>query len=426
MPTPEAAFDLMSFLDRSPTPWHAVAEGAARLERSGFRELYESDARWRCAPGEGVFVRRGGALVAWIVPRSRPGSLVVGLAHTDSPCLRLKPRPGHALAGCRKLSVEAYGGLLHHSWLDRELRVAGRVVVRDGGRGRECLLDLDDFRPLIPSLAIHLDRGVNERGLVLDRERHLPVLAGLDGAGAEEFEELVGRTLGVPAGDVLGWDLCLVDGAAAAVAGLGDLVVSGRLDNLASCHALLAALSSMEPTETVLPLVALLDGEEVGSGTAEGADSRFLPRLLERMLGSLGLDSEDTQRLLATGFALSCDMAHAVHPNHPEKHDPRHAPLLGRGPVLKWNAGLRYATTAAGTARLRLAAGRAGVPLQVFSMRADLACGSTVGPLVSAGLGMEAVDCGAPMLAMHACRETMAAKDHADSILLYREILRSD
>jgi len=423
MPTPEAVSDLLSFLDRSPSPWHASAEVASRLEAAGFRELRDTDPAWTAAPGERLFLRRAGALVAWIVPRREPSELVLGLAHTDSPCLRLKPRPEFSSCGCRKLGVEGYGGLLHHTWLDRELRVAGRVALRDGDGLREELVELDGFRPIVPSLAIHLDRGVNERGLVLDRERQLPPLAGLDRDDAPSLEDRIARATGATTEDVLGWDLCLVDAAPASLAGAGDLVVSGRLDNLASCHALLRALLALDPSDHRMAAIAFLDGEEVGSGTAEGADSRFLPRLLERALSACGLSPHRIEAVLASGFALSCDMAHALHPNFPDRHDPRHAPFLGRGPVVKWNAGLRYATTATGMARLRLAAGRAGVPLQVFAMRADLACGSTVGPLVSSGLGMDAVDCGAPMLAMHASRETMAAADHVASARLYHAVL---
>lgn len=423
MPTPEFVSDLLSFLDHAPSPWHASALVASRLEEAGFRELRDTDRSWSAAPGEGLFVRRAGAIAAWIVPLQEPAEVVLGLAHTDSPCLRLKPRPEHSSCGCRKLGIEGYGGLLHHSWLDRELRVAGRVALRDDLALREELVELDGFRPIVPSLAIHLDRGVNERGLVLDRERHLPPLAGLDGDDVPSLEERIGLVLGVSPSDVLGWDLCLVDAVPASLAGSGDLVVSGRLDNLASCHALLGALLALKPTDHRMPVVAFLDGEEVGSGMAEGADSRFLPRLLERALSACGLSPECIGAVLASGFALSCDMAHALHPNFPDRHDPRHAPILGRGPVLKWNAGLRYATTATGMARLRLAAGRAGVPLQVFAMRADLACGSTVGPLVSSGLGMDVVDCGAPMLAMHAARETMAASDHVASMRLYHAVL---
>ena len=424
MPKADPAADFLAFLDASPSPWHACDQVAKRLEEAGFRELRETDPAWKAGAGEGLFVRRAGSIVAWVMPKDAPASLVLGLAHTDSPCLRLKPRPEAAAMGCRRLATETYGGVLNHTWLDRELRVAGRVAVGDESGIREELVELDGFRPIVPSLAVHLDRTVNERGLVVDRERHLAPLAGLDHPTAPSFEERIARKIGCGPANVLGWDLCLVDSAPAALAGTGDLVVSGRLDNLSSCHALLTALLDLEPSSSgALPVVALFDGEEVGSQTSEGAQSRFLSRTLERLLGAAGLSAEQTQTILSDGFAISCDMAHAVHPNHSDRHDPRHAPVMGKGPVLKWNAGMRYASSASGTARMRLAAGRAGVPLQVFAMRADLACGSTVGPIVAAALGMDGVDCGAPMLAMHASRETMALSDHIESMHLYRVLL---
>lgn len=422
MPTPDAS-DFLAFLDASPSPWHASAEAARRLEAAGFRELRESDPVWRAAPGEGLFVRRGGAVAAWIVPRREPASLVLGMAHTDSPCLRLKPRPESGHLGCRRLATEVYGGALNHSWLDRELRVAGRVAFAEGAAVREELVDLDGIRPVVPSLAIHLDRGVNDRGLVLDRERHLAPLAGLDAPDAAALEDRIARACGRPDGTLLGMDLCLVDATPAALVGSGDLVMSGRLDNLSSCHALLHALLALDPSPSRLPMVVLLDGEEIGSEVPEGAQSGFLARVLDRLLTALELGGDRKHALLSEGFVLSCDMAHAIHPNHPERHDPRHAPVLGKGPVLKWNAGLRYATTATGSARMRLAAGRAGVPLQLFAMRADLACGSTVGPIVASKLGMEGVDVGAPMLAMHAARETMALSDHFAAARLYHAAL---
>lgn len=418
--------DFLAWLAAAPSPWHAAAEAERRLVESGFRVLDETEPVWSPEPGRGHLVRRGAALVAWIQPRAASGRPILGLAHTDSPCLRIRPRPEIPSCGCRRWSVETYGGLLNHSWLDRELEVAGRVAVQQrDGRVAERLVRLASPRPVIPSLAIHLDRGVNERGLVVDRQRHLPVLAGLlEGEDDSPLAGHLAAALAVAPRDILAWDLCLSDAVPPALAGSDDLVLSGRLDNLASCHALLGALVDLLPGPRAdLPVVALLDGEEVGSGVPEGADGAFLPRILERVALSLGLDRAGFLGFLARGFALSCDMAHAVHPNHPERHEPGHAPLLGGGPVAKWNAGLRYASAAGSLARLQLAARRAGVPLQTFAMRADLACGSTVGPIVSSLLGLEAVDCGAPMLAMHSARECMAWVDQAASRELYREVL---
>lgn len=417
----DGAAGFLEFLDEGTSPWHAAGRISAGLEAAGFRQVGVSDPVWSGDPGSKLFLRRGAAVVAWTLPQEAPDRLVLGLAHTDSPCLRIKPNAESVSCGCRKIAVEAYGGLLNHSWLDRELVVSGRVCRDDDGWLREDLVRLDGFRPIVPSLAIHLDRGVNERGLVLDRERHLPVVAGLEHAPG--LRDRLARTLGCPASRILSWDLCLSDAVPASLAGGGDLVVSGRLDNLASCHALLSALVSAPLRTDTVQVVAFLDAEEVGSSWPEGADSAFLPQVLERIALSVGMDRAGFLAWISGGTALSTDMAHAVHPNQPEKHSAGNAPLLGGGPVLKWNAGLRYATASRGAALLRQIARDERIPLQSFSMRADLGCGSTVGPLVASQLAMEAVDCGAPMLAMHSARETMAWGDQSESIRLYQGFL---
>jgi len=416
--SPESIEGFLGFLTDSTSPWHAADRISTDLVEAGFRPVGLSDPAWTSEPGGRYFLRRGAAVVAWIVPRERMARLVLGLAHTDSPCLRLKPNAEVQSCGCRKLSVETYGGLLNHTWLDRELLVSGRVCHDDGGWIREDLVKLDGIRPIVPSLAIHLDRSVNEKGLVVDRERHFPALLGLDDASS--LKDRLSEALNTTNGRILSWDLCLSDAAPAALAGSGDLVVSGRLDNLASCHAMTRAVADLAPRSDTLVAVAFLDGEEVGSASAVGADSAFLPQILERIAAGAGLDRAAFLAWVSGGIALSADMAHAVHPNFPERHSPGNAPLLGGGPVLKWNASLRYATEANGAAVLRQVAHEAKVPLQTFTMRADLACGSTVGPLVAAQLSMEAIDCGAPMLAMHSARETMAVRDQLDSIALYR------
>jgi len=337
--------------------------------------------------------------------------------------LRLRPHAESISYGCRRLSVETYGGLLNHSWLDRELSVAGRVCVEGPDGVHEVLVEVEGLRPVAPSLAIHLDRQVNERGLVVDRERHLAPLAGLVEGTA--FLALLARSAGAHPEQVLSWDLCLADAAPPSLAGTGDLVVSPRLDNLSSCFALVRALETASTREESAMVVAFLDAEEVGSGTAQGADSGFLAQILERLAHSWGLDREGFHAWCARGIALSADMAHAVHPGHPERHSPHHAPVLGQGPVLKWNAGLRYSTVASTAAVLRSLARSQSIPLQTFAMRADLGCGSTVGPLVSSQLAIPAVDCGAPMLAMHSARETMALVDQLLSERLYRAFLEN-
>jgi aspartyl aminopeptidase len=411
--------DFLEYLGSAPSPWHAAMVSARRLENSGFSEV----ASGQSFPNEGrCFLRQGGALVAWIVPESRPERLVLGLAHTDSPCLRVRPSGEcEPSGGCRRISVETYGGSLNHGWLDRELELAGRLCARSGGGIREILVRPAGPRPLIPSLAIHFDRGVNERGLVLDRERHLQPLLGL--SDAPTLRSILAAEAQVDPHDILSWDLCLSDANPPALAGCGDLVASPRLDNLASCHALLRAFQRTPVRPDTLLVVALLDAEETGSTWAQGADSVFLSNLLERIALACGLDREGFLNLSSSGLALSLDMAHGVHPDRPEWHGAGSAPVLGGGPVLKWNASHRYATSAPGAAALRELAASGSIPLQTFAMRADLACGSTVGPLVSSSLAIETVDCGAPMLAMHSSRETMALSDQRSTIRLCEAFL---
>lgn len=417
----ELSADFLGYLSQGPSPWHAAQTSSQRLQQAGFA-VQDPHSSLPAGVPKGVLCQ-GGAVLAWIAPRRRARRLVLGLAHTDSPCLRLRPHAEAISCGCRKLSTEVYGGALNHTWLDRELELAGRICL-DGPGGIETrLVRLKGIRPVVPSLAIHLDRQVNERGLVIDRERHLAPLAGLQEGPA--FLQQLARESAVSPDRILSWDLCLGDANPPALAGFGDLVVSPRLDNLASCHALVSALETMEPREDTAVVVALLDAEEVGSLSPDGADSFFLTRFLERLGHAWGMDRGEFLEFCQRGLALSVDMAHAVHPNHPERHSPQHAPFLGQGPVLKWNAGLRYGTDAPGAALVRKIAAESSIPLQTFAMRADLGCGSTVGPIVGASLSLRTVDCGAPMLSMHSARETMALVDQLLSTRLYRAILEN-
>lgn len=415
------ADDLIAFLDASPTPWHAVAEAARRLEAAGFRRLKESE-EWTLRPGDAAYVTRGdGTLAAFRVPRdAAPRPFHVAAAHTDSPGLRLKPRPRAAMHGYRQWGVEVYGGILRNSWLDRDLAIAGRVH-RACATGEAAVLVRFDSRPVrIPQLAIHLDRAVND-GLALNPEQHLvPVL----GQGDASLETLLEQATGLPFSD-LAFDLCLVDAQRAGYGGLDDAFIhSGRLDNLAMSHAALSALLATPEATGVIPVAVLFDHEETGSETAQGARSNFLPAVLERIALALGWSREAWLRQLPQSFLVSVDMAHALHPNYPERHDGLHFPLPNRGPVLKANASQRYATDAASAARFRGYAARAGVPVQDFVNRADLACGSTVGPGLAAGLGIPAVDAGNPMLSMHSARELCGADDPGMMIDVLGEVFK--
>jgi aspartyl aminopeptidase len=408
--TTAASRDLLEFIAASPSPFHAVATAAARLEAAGFREL-TLDAPWATEAGP-AFVRRGGTLVAWRPGRPGTGYRIVG-AHTDSPNLRLKPRPDLRRAGFRQLGVEVYGGVLLNSWLDRDLGLSGRVAVAgtDGTGVAERLFRID--RPLlrIPQLAIHLDREVNERGLVLNRQQHLSPIWGLGPDDGRGIRELLAATLDLAPAHILAWDAMCHDLTPPTFAGADDEMVSApRIDNLLSCHAAVQAILAAGHGDTT-SVIALFDHEEVGSTTDRGAAGAFLAGVLERVSAALGLDRPAHLQALAASHCVSADGAHATHPNYPDRHEPDHQIALNGGPVVKVNASARYATDAASAAPFLAACAAVEVPVQWFVTRSDLACGSTIGPLTAAQLGVPTVDVGVAQLAMHSCRELTGALD---------------
>ena len=404
---------LLAYLDASPTPFHAAAEAAARLRAAGFAPVDLAD-EFPEGPGRYVAVADG-ALVAWIAPPDLPASApmrVIG-AHTDSPTLRVKPRPDHVKAGWQMLGVAPYGGLLLNSWLDRDLGLAGRVVVR-GEPGAPSVRLFHDPAPTVrvAQLAIHLDRTVNDTGLVLNPQAHLVPLWGL-GEALASFPAYLADLVGVDPADVLAWDAMTYDTQPAGRIGRErDLVASGRLDNLVSAYAGVRALASVEPAAHRAILV-FFDHEEVGSQSSRGAQSTLLPSLARRIVHAAGGDAEDYERAVAASVVASADMAHGVHPNYADRHEPNHPVALNAGPVLKVNPEMRYASDAVGAAHLRRAAEAAQAPLQTFVMRSDLACGSTIGPITAARFGACTVDVGAPMLSMHSARELCGARDLA-------------
>ena len=412
------ALRLLEFIDASPSPHHAVAGVSRRLGDQGFQMLDETEP-WPDRPGRYLVVR-GASLVAWQVkPAASPlaGFRLVG-AHTDSPNLRIKPRPDSASHGYRQLGVEVYGGALLNSWLDRDLGVSGRVTLRDGRRPAVRLFRVD--RPLlrIPQLAVHLDRGVNEQGLKLNPQQHLMPVWSLGPPDEEGFRRFLAKELGVAEDAVLTWDAMVHDVAPSTILGVDrEFVSAPRLDNLASCHAAVQALVAQLDDEDWdgrapgVPVVCLYDHEEVGSQSAEGADGAFLSTMLERIAHAARLDRDAFHRSLAASMCVSADGAHATHPNYPERHDPAHPVRIGGGPVLKVNANVRYATDATTAARFELACDAAAVPLQRFVSRTDMPCGSTIGPVTAARLGVPTVDVGIPQLAMHSARELCGAAD---------------
>ncbi|MGB5522310.1 MAG: M18 family aminopeptidase [Polyangiales bacterium] len=401
--------DLLQFVNRSPTPFHAVAETVARLEAKGYRRLDEAEA-WKVEVGDKVYVVRGGGSVAAFhmgtAPAREAGFHLVG-AHTDSPNLRVKPNPELKKAGYGQLGVEPYGGVLLHTWLDRDLSLAGRISLADGGAR------LVDFRRellRVPSLAIHLNRTVNTEGLKLNAQTHMAPILTLSGLGEINLCALLAEELGdVKAEDVIGWDLMAYDVQPATRSGRNrEFIHAARIDNLASCHAGLSALLATEGEAGVSRGIVLYDHEEVGSRSAQGAASDFLRSCLQRLAGD---STESFHRAIAKSFLISADMSHAIHPNYADLHEPMHQPVLGGGPVVKINVNQSYATDGESWASFERWAREADVTTQRFVVRSDLGCGSTIGPITAAELGIRTVDVGNPMLSMHSCREVAAASD---------------
>lgn len=422
---------LLRYIDASPTPYHAVAEAASLLEAAGFTALHEEDG-WELKPGARHYVVRGGtSLLAFIVgskPPEEAGFKIVG-AHTDSPNLRLKPHSAYENKGYGQFGVEVYGGVLLATWTDRDLSLAGRVMVESKqGAPRARLVKFD--RPLlrIPQLAIHLNRNVNDQGLILNKQNHLPpVLMMADKPAVTEstLQNLLAKQLQCRPGQIVGHDLMLFDVQPSTFGGAEEeFLFAPRLDNLASCHAALCALADAPRQDGATRVVVFYDNEEVGSDTAQGGGSPFLKDTLERLAMNSKRPREAFLRAVAGSLFISADMAHAVHPNYADQHDPRHAPLINQGPVIKSNAGQRYATDGESGAHFELLCRKAKVPVQKFVMRSDLACGSTIGPITAANLGIRTVDVGNPMLSMHSVREMAGARDHGAMIRVLREFFR--
>lgn len=399
---------LCRFIDASPSPFHAVATAASLLDGAGFTRLDEA-AAWPADAGRGRrYVVRDGALVAWASDDPTDGWRIVG-AHTDSPNLRIKPRPDTGRAGARQLAVEPYGGVLLNSWLGRDLGLSGRVALRDGSIR---LLQVDEPLLHLPQLAIHLDREINSTGLLLNAQQHVVPIWGTGRPDEGGFRRFLGERLDVDPSLVAAWDVMTHDLTPSAVVGVdGELLAAPRLDNLCSSW---AAIDGLLRSGT--GVVALWDHEEIGSSTNRGADSPLLGSVLERIVGN---DRDAYHRAIAQTVCLSTDMAHATHPNYAEKHEPGHWIALGGGPAVKTNVNQRYATDARSAGVLLAACAAVDVEPQWYAHRADLPCGSTIGPITAARLGIPVVDIGAPMLAMHSARELMAVADVAP----YRDVI---
>jgi len=430
-PDRSAALELIAFIDASPSPWHAVANAEARLQKNGYTRLEEED-RWQLAAGGRYYVVRGGASMIAFVQGSRPiaeaGFRIVG-AHTDSPGFRVKPKAALAGDGLARLAVEVYGGPILATFTDRDLSLAGRVVLRTAAGQQTRLLRFE--RPLLrlPNLAIHMNREVNEQGLKLNKQTELPLILGQlgEGAGEDDAEALLRKLLTdavhadgtrsdsnhADAADLLSWELAVYDVQKGCLWGANEeFIASRQLDNLASCYAALTALiATNQPAATCV--TALFDHEEVGSESAAGAGSSFITDVLARISAHAKLDEEDRQRAMARSFFISADMAHAYNPNFPNAYEPGHKVSVNGGPVIKTNSNQRYTTNAETAARFIGFCEKAGVPFQQYAHRSDLGCGSTIGPIVASQLGVASVDVGSPMWAMHSARESAGVHDHA-------------
>lgn len=410
--------DLMNFLDLCPTAWHAVEEIAKRLKGLKFEELQEGDA-WKIKAGGSYFVRRNGSTIgAFVVPKRTPKSMRVLGSHTDSPSFKIKPKAEFLKENMVMLGVEIYGGPLLTSWLNRDLGIAGRIVYRDQKkRPQEALVNLDSTPVVIPQLAIHLDRNVNENGLVLNKQEHLAALAGL--VDPDKFkkskhgflEALLAEQ--IPMHSLLAHDLFLYPLEKARLLGQGEMVSSYRIDNLGGAHAVLQGLTeARQPHDEMLKMALFWDNEEIGSSTAQGAGSPFLSSLLERIIIGLGLNREDYFRLLNASVCVSVDLTHALHPNYAEKHEPRHQVLMNGGIVIKSNAQYRYATDARTFGWIAGICQDHKIPYQQFVSRNDIPSGTTIGPIAAHLLGIPTVDIGYAQLSMHSCREVVGSKDH--------------
>jgi aspartyl aminopeptidase len=408
----EGAFnrELGDFLDLSPTPFHAVSTMSKMLTEAGFTALNEAE-EWTLQQGEKYFVtRNGSSIIAFVVGTdalAETGIRMAG-AHTDSPCLMIKPQPELLNNQYYQLGVEVYGGALLNPWFDRDLSIAGRLIYKDKNATlKQKLINFEDPVAMIPSLAIHLDREANS-GRTINPQTDIPPIL-MQAKEKQDFHQLLNERFLTDGEQVMDYELCLYDVQQAATLGLKkEFFASARLDNLLSCFVAAKALIEAQTNST--SLIVCNDHEEVGSVSSVGADGPFLESVVERLCLNDG-EASNKSRVLGGSLLISCDNAHAVHPNFASKHDQGHSPLLNGGPVIKVNVKQRYATNGVTASLFKQMCEAVNVPVQTFVSRSDLGCGSTIGPMTSAKLGVPTLDVGIPQLAMHSCREVTGAAD---------------
>ncbi len=422
--------DLMNFLDASPTASYAVVNVIDELKKNGFRELRE-DQKWKLESGDKFYVKRGEtAIVAGIAGKDvcESGFRVIG-AHTDSPGFRVKNNSVFEKVGCVQLGVEVYGGPLLASWTDRDLTLAGRIVIDNNGKSESVLWKCDKVIARIPQLPIHMNREVNEKGLVLNPQKHVyPILAM---AGEKKFTEdnlknIIAEDLKIAIDSIKGFELELVDTQKASFYGINDeFFVSGRIDNLMMCHAGIKALTSMEDVPGKTSLIILFDNEEIGSSTMNGGASPLLDNIIERVVITTNADRESLLIAKAKSMVLSADGAHAVHPNYIDNWDEHYQNKLNDGPVIKINAKQRYASSVETTSFFEDLCKKAEIPVQKYIHRNDKPCGSTIGPITATRTGILTMDIGHPMFSMHSIREMAGTADQTYMVKVMKEFLNS-
>lgn len=409
----KCAREVLDFIEKSPSCFHAVANVKEMLQEQGFTEVKEAQ-KWELVPGEGYYVTRNdSALIAFRLPEKPARGFHMTAAHSDSPTFKIKELPEMTVEEHYvKLNTEKYGGMILSTWLDRALSVAGRVVVREGRELVTKLVNVDKDLLVIPNVAIHMNREMNQGVAYNPQCDMLPLFADCsEGKKKNAFMKRIAKAAGVKAEDILSHDLFLYPREKGRVLGEnGEFLLSPRLDDLQCVFAESRAFCESRPEEYI-NVCAVFDNEEVGSGTKQGADSTFLEDTLYRIAEGLGLEKGDYLRMIAESFLISADNAHAVHPNHPEKADPTNRPYLNGGIVIKFHGSQKYATDAVSAAKLKGLCEEAHVPYQTYANRSDIAGGSTLGNISTAHVSVSSVDIGLPQLAMHSAVETAGAKD---------------
>jgi aspartyl aminopeptidase len=413
------ATDLIDFIHEGASPFHVVENAAAILEQAGFQRLELMD-RWNLQKGQKYFTTRNGsslfAFITGTLPPEKTGVRMI-CAHSDSPSFKIKPSPEMVSEDYYlKFNTEVYGGPILMSWLDRPLSMAGRISIDSGDALHPDNRLVNFNRPvmIIPNLAIHLNRLINE-GVELNKQKDMLPLSGIlpEGQNSKHyFKELLAREVGVDADKIIDFDIILNENSKGCIMGINnEFISSPKLDDLAMVHAGLKAISEANPSEST-QMLCIFDNEEVGSQTKQGAGSPIFKNLFKRILRQLDQDNEAIEQTIYRSFMISADMAHSVHPNHPEKHDPVLHPLINKGPVIKIHANQKYTTDSDSGAVFEAICRQAGIPCQKFVNRSDMAGGSTLGNVSTTQLDIRSVDIGNPMLAMHSVRELAGVKDH--------------